>query len=491
MVRFISILLLCAGLFVACPNSTFAHCPFCTAQSQTLTEEMDSMDTVVLAKLIATPPAASDLPEGVSSKGKFEIIENLKAPEWGKPEEIIQVLYYGDAPVGTTMLVMGVVEGKKEKKPVVIWSTPIIATNRVREYLSHLSKLPKSGAERLEFFQKHLEDKEELLARDSYDEFAKAPYEEVIALKPKMNHDQLVSWVRNEDIPASRRRLYLTMLGICGNANDLPMLEEMIQSNQRGRRAGLDALIACYLTLKGSPGLPLIEELFFKNKKAEYSDVNSAIMAIRFHGTESTVIPTKDLIPVLRHLLDRPELADLVIPDLARWEDWESLDRLMELFKSADTKSTWVREPIINFVKVCPLPEAKEKFKELEALDPAAVKRASRFLPFGPPKAPADTKQTSDNNTSNDAEQAVADTAVPAPAVAKASAANATLVSEAKPGVVTSANVGTKPAEAARPKFRPVANRWLLWSVTVGAGLFLTAVQWSVLKAGRPAPRRK
>ncbi len=53
---------------------------------------------------------------------------------------------------------------------------------------------------------------------------AKSPYEEVLALKPQMNHDQLVAWIKNEDIPASRRRLYLTMLGVCGSEKDLPLL---------------------------------------------------------------------------------------------------------------------------------------------------------------------------------------------------------------------------------------------------------------------------
>ena len=33
-------------------------------------------------------------------------------------------------------------------------------------------------------------------------------------------------------------------------------------------------------------------------------------------------------------MLDRPQLADLVIPDLARWEDWSVMDRLVELFKN-------------------------------------------------------------------------------------------------------------------------------------------------------------
>ena len=37
----------------------------------------------------------------------------------------------------------------------------------------------------LKFFQGFLEDDDEMLARDAYDEFAKAPYEAVKQLKPK------------------------------------------------------------------------------------------------------------------------------------------------------------------------------------------------------------------------------------------------------------------------------------------------------------------
>jgi hypothetical protein len=40
----------------------------------------------------------------------------------------------------------------------------------------------------------------------------------------------------------------------------------------------------------------------------------------------------------MRILLDRPELADLVIADLARWKDWEIQDRLMDIYISSITK---------------------------------------------------------------------------------------------------------------------------------------------------------
>ena len=50
-------------------------------------------------------------------------------------------------------------------------------------------------------------------------------------------------------------------------------------------------MIACYLTLHGQEGMPLVEELFLKDADIEYSDTYAAIMALRFHGTESDVIP--------------------------------------------------------------------------------------------------------------------------------------------------------------------------------------------------------
>jgi hypothetical protein len=89
------------------------------------------------------------------------------------------------------------------------------------------------------------------------------------------------------------------------------------------------------------------------------------------------------LLAGLRHLLDRPELADLVIPDLARWEDWSSMDRLVTLFKEADDKSSWVRVPVIQYLRACPLPEAAATIDELALIDPQAVKRASFFVPLG------------------------------------------------------------------------------------------------------------
>ena len=40
-----------------------------------------------------------------------------------------------------------------------------------------------------------------------------------------------------------------------------------------------------------------------------------------------------------------------MIPDLARWEDWSVLDRLVEMYKTGDEKS-YVRQPVVTYLTV-------------------------------------------------------------------------------------------------------------------------------------------
>jgi hypothetical protein len=364
---------LIAILVVAVWASPAAACPFCTPVSRTLSEEIDSMDVAVLGRLVNATPAATnrDVPQAV-----FEITAIVKGNSHLAGIKAIETPYLGTAKIGDRFLLLGV------DPPKIAWSMPLRISERAVDYIQRLHDLPAT-AERLAYFQDFLEDQDDVLARDAYDEFAKAPYKDVIGLRDKMNRDHLVAWIKNPAAPTSRRRLYLVMLSICGGPADLPLLETMLRSDERKLEASLDAMIGCYLLLAGAEGLPLIEELYLKNPKAAYADTYAAVAALRFHGTETDVIPRARLLEGLRHILNRPPLADLVIPDLARWEDWSQLERLVRLFRDADDKSNRVRVPVVNYLRACPLPEAKERLKELNELDPDAVKRANAFFPFG------------------------------------------------------------------------------------------------------------
>jgi hypothetical protein len=385
-----------------------AACPFCTAVEQTLSEEIAAADVCVIAKLckekkldnVATASEADLARQGVS-KSDFEIVSVVKGHEFLKPGMIFKTVFFGEAKPGSQFLVMGL------EPPVVIWSTPYELSDQSSEYVKKIVTLPKAGPERIAFFLDYLEHNNDVLKQDAYEEFARAPYEDIKAIKDKLDHDQIIAWIQSREIPASRKRLYFTMLGICDQPGDAKLLEELMQSDDRLLKAGLDAMIACYMTLTGSDGMDLIDRLFISNNQAEYSDTYSAISAIRFHGDETMTIPRDRLLKSLRLMLDRPRLADLVIPDLARWEDWSVMDQLVKLHKEATDQTKWVRVPVINYLRICPLPESKTHLEELKQLDPSAYKRALTFFPFlGEEEEEEEEEEASQEDASKKAAQA-------------------------------------------------------------------------------------
>lgn len=388
--------LLVASLVCGILVSESRACPFCSAVSQTFAEEMNSMDVVVLANFLEgikeepQPGSTAAIPKSV-----FEVTHLVKGKAWAKAGQRIEAEYFGKPDKKAIYLIMGT------DPPHLMWTRPLAMSEDGQNYLIQVASLPKDPS-RLKFFLNYLEHRDEMLARDAYDEFAKAPYEDVISLRPHIDRQQMVDWITDTDVPVSRRRLYLTMLGVAGTEKDADMLETFMRSNDRKKKAGLDAMIACYLTLKGNAGLPLVEKLFLGNKEAEYSDTYAAIMAYRFHGTEGDVIPRNQLLVGLRMVLERPDLADLVIPDLARWEDWSVMPRLVQLFQDADEDSNWVRVPVVNYLRACPLDEAQGYMEELTKIDPDAVKRASTFFPFAKPSGKQRSGNVADDSKSDE-----------------------------------------------------------------------------------------
>ena len=373
------------GLLVCVSTTIVRACPFCSAVSLTFSEEIKQADAAVIARLVERgkvpeDPLASVVPgESDSTFAVVDVLKGKKALAGGK---VFKTFYVGKDPIGTKFLVMA-------SEPADLrWTTPIKLSDRAIEYVKTTVKLPEKGADRLDFYQKYLNDKDSLLAQDAYDEFAKADYSVVQQLKDRMDRKQLLAWIQDTEIPASRRRLFLTMLGVCGKKEDVAVLEGMLKSDDAKVKAGLDALIASYLTLKGPDGMKLVEELFISNAKAPFTETYKAIMALRFLGEDQTAVSRKRVLQALRLMLERPKYADLVIPDLARWEDWQATPQLVQLFKDATKENSWVRVPVLRFLQASPKPEAKAYIEELSKIDPSAARRAASFFPLPGAKPP-------------------------------------------------------------------------------------------------------
>ncbi len=540
----------CCAFALALVSSASA-CPFCNVESQTLSEETKGADAVVLAKLLKEAPAASDANDPNSGMATFQVIEAMKGPDMLKPEAEISVVFFGDTDRNKTYLITGLGKDK------IDWTTPLPLTPAAVEYVRKLPSVAPTGPERLVFFQDYLEHADPLLAQDSYDEFGRAPYAELHELKPQMKHDKIVKWVADPEVSPSRRRLYLTMLGVCGSKADVPLLEAMIvsdfdamkpalvglvgtgmtmggpigmpawieavQQDERRKKLGLDALVACYLILRGPDGLDLVEDRFLKNPHAEYTHIYSTIMALRFHGDENTgVVPRERLLAAMRLLLKNPDFADQVILDLSRWEDWSVLDQMVEMFKNSDAKG-YVRQPVVSYLTVASEQEgevgtrAKAAIAELEKLDPETVKTARSLMAFGAlgrargaasaasataakSGTPASTTSSTEAAAKADSTQAFAASAadektdasqIPDPATfgqagqgdqnggdSKTAPAVDTAGSPAKTAANPAAEVATPQTEVRG------ANPLLVAGLPLAAAVVLMGIYWLILRAG-------
>jgi len=488
-----------AATFLLGWASAARACPFCSAVSLTFAQEIAQSQAAVIARLVESPPAGALSPraEGPLPKGKFAVVEVLKGADLvaesglsGADARPIETIMLEEKPVGALFLLMGV------EPPKLVWSSPIAVSDRGVAYLRKLADLPEKGPERLAFFQEHLEDEDETLARDAYDEFAVAPYADVRGLKDRMDPARLLGWIENPKVQANRRRLYATMLGACGTKADADRIGAILEAaslpaDRAEIRSGLDALIACYVTLRGPEGLDVVDRLFLDRqgdgaarREIPFAETYAAVMALRFLGEESELVPRERVLASLRILLDEPKLADLVIADLARWQDWTVVDKLVALFKNAEADNIFVREPVVNYLKACPLPEAATAITALEKIDPEAVRRAATLAGLAGAVAAQPAPAGDDDDTGG---QPPAAATPPAPAAAQDLALAGKIApvladEEATDGVPgLDPNRPTEPAPAAAAPSGTGRN-WPVIAVVVAAAAL---VSWSLLRPAR------
>lgn len=348
-------------------------CPFCTSVSHTYSDDLKAATAGVLAEYLDVTPSKE--PDGLPLH-RLKIVEVLKGPAKTLQGQKIEAFSNAEIKRGQVCFLIACGDAPFQ------WSLPTPVSADAIRYLKGVKPLTESSRDRLKFCLAYLASSDRLVADDAYNEFARASYAQVVELGDKLDRDWVLARLKERPAALHHRRLLWLLLGICGKPDDARVASEAIERRMKDRSydPGLDAAIACYMSLGGETALGWIERELLANQSAEYVDTYAAIMAIRVHGDEFKKLPRERLAKSLHQVLGRPPLADLVIPDLTRWEDWSVMGRLVELFEKADDKSQFVKTPVVNYLRACPLPEAKGAIERLRAIDPEAVRRAETFF---------------------------------------------------------------------------------------------------------------
>jgi hypothetical protein len=129
------------------------------------------------------------------------------------------------------------------------------------------------------------------------------------------------------------------------------MEQRVVNKGEDEFRLGIDGVMGGYLLLKGPAGLDVVDKAKFLDKKVPFSETYAALQALRFmwqYGDDR--ISKERLRASMRLLLDRPELSDIVIADLARWKDWTVQDRLRGMYGQEAYDVPSVKRAIVRYM---------------------------------------------------------------------------------------------------------------------------------------------
>ncbi|MCL4207491.1 MAG: hypothetical protein KJ000_33830 [Pirellulaceae bacterium] len=387
-------------LFLACSGSPAAACSMCPVVRDTLSEKLAQAELAVVAELEsvqrpAGPGERASSPPALFEKrlARFRVLRLLGEGALDGVGTCVDLLCRTQASTGTTFLLLG--SGGREPE----WSEPIELSAAALDYLDLLRELPSVSAERLALLLPYTNSPDDLVAADAYAELARAPYADYVAMRTQLDPHWLIARIQAADTKTHCRILYLMLLSACGTVEDAQRLAELLRQRNQAQQPVLHAAIACYLRLAGAEGIALVEDLFLKDRTVEWTDAYAAIVAIRYCGEEFDNVPRPRLAAALHHLLTRPRLAEHVLADLARWGDWSVVERLPNLFREASGDDRSVRVAIVQYLHVCPLPEAKVQLETLRQYDPQSVRAAESWYGLGAVAASETSHVSSDGQT--------------------------------------------------------------------------------------------
>lgn len=368
--------------------ASFAQaCPFCSAPSLTMSEQLHQADAAVLVKWQGGKKDTDRTPGSTT----YEISSVIKGSKSTlKSGKEITLARYRPGKEGDLFLLLGT------KAVNVEWGSPLEVSEASYKYVA---KSPAPGLptpERLKYFLNYLEFPDTLIANDAYAEFANAPYKDITAISKSLPRERIRKWVASPETQQTRLGLYGLLLGLCGKKDDAKLMRDKILAKSEDFRLGIDGVMAGYLLLAGEDGLKLIEDSKLKDKKAPFSETYAAMQSLRFLWTYAPGKVSKErLRQSMRILLDRPALADLVIADLARWKDWSVQDKLMKLYGTKEYNIPSTKRAIVRYMLVSTqdvkenvsedkLPahvvKGKAYLAQIEKKDPKTVRDAKRFF---------------------------------------------------------------------------------------------------------------
>ena len=188
-------------------------CPFCSAPSLTLCEQLNMSDAAVLVQWESGKPA--DREKGFLGNTEYSVLKVVHDSSGTlKPGGKVNIDRYRASKSGDMFLLLGT------KTTELEWGSPLEVTETSFNYITQAPSKETPAAKRLAYFVKFLEFSDQIVADDAYGEFANAQYKDIVSVKDQFPREKLREWLANPQTVTSRLGLYGLMLGLSGTQED-------------------------------------------------------------------------------------------------------------------------------------------------------------------------------------------------------------------------------------------------------------------------------
>lgn len=340
-------------------------------------------------------PSSRKRHEGALVRGtSFRVLEVWKQPE-GSQFEVNQTRPLREHDIslkhGVRYLLIGTRHAETRE---IIWESSIKGTPDYFAYLRDLPATKQGPHATMKYIARFLDSKDAEVESEAWGDFVDA-----ISTAPRLARG-IVSreWLRkqlaNEDLPVTRVGALAMLLGLEGEAQDEDWLKRRIAATTGDFRPEISGVMLGYLLIAKEPGLRWLEvKTLSVSADAQFSETYAALQALRTLESEfPDRIERARLKSSMRLLLDRPEIADLAIVELTRWQDWSLHKRLEQMFDDPAFDAAVTKRAIVKYC-LRGIQEGQARVKAGEDL-PAHAERSTELLETLREKNPQLVNQT-------------------------------------------------------------------------------------------------
>ena len=336
---------------IAVPANSNA-CPFCPSAGQTLLGEVNQAHLIVFGTLSNAQRDPNEFGKGTTDLN-IEIV--VKDNEFLKGKKKITLPRYVPP------------DPKKETKHLIFCEIykgeldpyrgeAVAPDSKIAEYLKGAIALKdKDMPTRLAYFFHHFDAADWAVSGDAFQEFTNAEYKDVRVAAAKFNPDEVLKMLKDPNTSLARVGLLGLVFGHCGKGEaHAKALRAFIDDPKVKQATGLDGLLAGYVLLDPKDGLAYVQSVI-KDAKEDFLVRYAALRCMRFFWEyREDILKKADIVAAITPLVDQPDIVDLAVEDLRKWQQWDMAGKLVGLFDKPSHDVSIIQRSIIKYALSAP-----------------------------------------------------------------------------------------------------------------------------------------